>query len=674
MVNDIIDGKYEILSKIGSGGTSIVYKARRLSDGFIVAIKVVRDELEDIDEHERHFRHEAEALAKMSHRNVRRILAVGQWNGSLYMVTEYIDGKTLKDIIAQNGPLPPKKAVDYALQIAAGIEHAHMKNIIHRDIKPQNILVSNDGTVKIVDFGIARVLSPQTTRTMGGKDVVGSVHYISPEQARGSHVDSRTDIYSFGVLLYEMFTGRVPFEGDEAVSIAMKHVNQMPEAPQSVNPAISKGINDIILKCMQKDPAKRYQTASELREDLLLYVANPEGFSVIGQEEYAQRPYEEEYAESAEPVRRKNIITAKEEDNGGVRKKISYINEEERKKVKASKRKRGLIIGISVVASALVVAVVLSIVLPRVLWGNNYEQKAVPTVTDLSRSAAAAIMRSESFSKFRYVEENSSSVPVDCVIRTEPEARSIVPVNTEIVIYISKGAKQLMAENTIGKPYMEATEILEGQGFKVKYVYIEDASKETGTVADQSSYNQSIAEGTEITLTIVRNIAALEIVVPDLTGLSLEDAKEAIVRAGFVVGNYQEIKSDNPDELGVRWQNIDPGTQYLYIEGEEPPEVAIDFTVNISSGYRCVYEYTVPEEYRAQTLELLVLNQNGEQIDFRRYVDAAFITLEYTSEQMENITFELYFENTQIDKKVLTTAMNAPTPTPPAEEAADAWQ
>ena len=663
MVNDIIDGKYEILSKIGSGGTSIVYKARRLSDGFIVAIKVVRDELEDIDEHERHFRHEAEALAKMSHRNVRRILAVGQWNGSLYMVTEYIDGKTLKDIIAQNGPLPPKKAVDYALQIAAGMEHAHMKNIIHRDIKPQNILVSNDGTVKIVDFGIARVLSPQTTRTMGGKDVVGSVHYISPEQARGSHVDSRTDIYSFGVLLYEMFTGRVPFEGDEAVSIAMKHVNQMPEAPQSVNPAISRGINDIILKCMQKDPAKRYQTASELREDLLLYVANPDGFSVIGQEEYTQQPYEEEETESAEPVRRKSIITAKEEDNGGVRKKISYINEEERKKVKASKRKRGLIIGISVAASVLVVAMVLSIILPRVLWGNNYEKKAVPTVVDLSKSAAAAIMRSESFSKFRYVEENSSSVPADCVIRTEPETGSIVPVNTEIVIYVSKGAKQLMAENTIGKPYMEATEILEKQGFKVRYVYIEDNSRETGTVADQSSYNQSIAEGTEITLTVVRNIAALEIIVPDLTGLSLEDAKEAIVRAGFVVGNYQEIKSDNPEELGVRWQNIDPGTPYLYIEGEEPPEVTIDFTVNISSGYRCVYEYAVPEEYRAQTLELLVYNQNGEQVDYRKYVDAAFISLEYSTEQPENVTFELYLESRQIDKKVLTTSMNTPAPT-----------
>ncbi len=668
MVNDIIDGKYEILSKIGSGGTSIVYKARRLSDGFIVAIKVVRDELEDIDEHERHFRHEAEALAKMSHRNVRRILAVGQWNGSLYMVTEYIDGQTLKDIIAQNGPLPPKKAMDYALQIAAGMEHAHMKNIIHRDIKPQNILVSNDGTVKIVDFGIARVLS-QTTRTMGGKDVVGSVHYISPEQARGSHVDSRTDIYSFGVLLYEMFTGRVPFEGDEAVSIAMKHVNQTPEAPQSVNPAISKGINDIILKCMQKDPAKRYQTASELREDLLLYVANPEGFSVLGQEnEYSKQSYAEEDTEPADPVRRKKIITAKEEEKGEVRKKISYINEEERKKVKASKRKQSLIIAISVVASVLVVAVALSILLPRVLGTNQYEEKKVPEVSDLSRSAAAAIMRNESFSKFRYVEENNSSVPEDYVIRTEPEAGSIVPVNTEIVIYISKGAKQLMAENTIGKPYMEATEILEAQGFRVKYVYIEDSSKETGIVADQSSYNQSIAEGTEITLTIVRNIAALEIIVPDLTGLSLEEAKDAIVRAGFIVGNYQEERTNNPDELGVQWQSIDPGTPYLYIEGEEPPEVTIDFTVNISSGYRCVYEYAVPEEYRAQTLELLVYNQNNEQIDYRRYVDAVFVSLEYSSEKPETITFELYFVNTCIDKKVLMTSMDAPTEAPTEEE------
>ncbi len=262
MVNDVIDGKYEIISKIGSGGTSIVYKARRIADGKIVAVKVIRDGLDDIKEHERHFRMEAEALSQMSHRNVRRILSAGKWNDSLYMVTEFIDGKTLKDIINENGPVPVKTAIDYALQIVAGIEHAHRRNIIHRDIKPQNIIVSVDGTVKLVDFGIARMLS-QTTRTMGGKDVVGSVHYISPEQARGNEVDLRTDIYSLGVLMYEMFTGKVPFEGEEAVSIAMKHVNQKPAAPMNVNPNVPRGINDIILKCMEKNPDDRIFPVSE---------------------------------------------------------------------------------------------------------------------------------------------------------------------------------------------------------------------------------------------------------------------------------------------------------------------------------------------------------------------------------------------------------------------------
>ena len=171
MANDIIDGKYEIIAKIGSGGTSIVYKARRLADDMIVAVKVIRDELDDTREHERNFRLETAALSKMSHRNVRRILSVGKWNDSLYMVTEFIDGCTLKDIVNSEGALNTKKAVDYALQIVAGIEHAHRRGIIHRDIKPQNILVANDGTVKLVDFGIARMTS-QTTRTMAGKDAL----------------------------------------------------------------------------------------------------------------------------------------------------------------------------------------------------------------------------------------------------------------------------------------------------------------------------------------------------------------------------------------------------------------------------------------------------------------------------------------------------------------------
>ena len=660
MESNIIDGKYEILEKIGSGGTSVVYKARRLSDGFIVAVKVTKEEMDDPATQRKNFAKEAEALSKMSHRNVRRIMAVGQWNGSLYMVTEYIDGRTLKDIILQDGPLDQRRALDYALQIAAGIEHAHLKHIIHRDIKSQNVIVANDGTVKLVDFGTARVLS-QTTRTMGGKDVVGSVHYISPEQARGSHVDSRTDIYSFGVLLYEMFTGKLPFDGEEAVSIAMKHVNQMPLPPKSVKPDLPQGINDIIMKCLQKDPARRYQTASELREDLLLFAANPNGFSVIlPKEDNYSVP--QRYSESeSEPIRRKNIPVQRASGTAGengVKRRVAYLNDEDKKRVQAQKRKNRIILGTAIAASALVLIIVLSIIIPGTIGNGRYVKKAIPVVADLSRSAAVAVLKNESFSKLKFVEEFNSQTPADHVIRTSPEERTEVAVNTEITVYVSKGANQLMAENTIGKNYLEATSILEQQGFKVKYTYVADESKNTGEVIDQSSYNTAISEGASITLTVVRNITALEIVVPDLSGLSLDQARKKITEAGFKVGNYQEETTDDPNALGVSWQSVEPGKKYFYIEGENPPEVEIEFIVNVSSGYKCVYEYIVDEKYENSELELIVYNEAGEEIDYKRQT-GSIISYEYKSKKEENITFELYNGNVRIDKRTLRTAMGS---------------
>ena len=443
MVNDIIDGKYQIISKIGSGGTSIVYKAKRIADGQLVAIKVIRDELDNIREHERHFHLEAEALYKMSHRNIRRILGVGRWNDSLYMVTEFIDGLTLKDMVS-DGALPIKQAVDYALQIAAGIEHAHRKNIIHRDIKPQNIIVANDGTVKIVDFGIARMTS-QTTRTMAGKDVIGSVHYLSPEQARGAQVDNRSDIYSFGILLYEMFTGKVPFEGTEAVSIAMRHVNQIPEPPQSVNPDITSGINDIIVKCIQKDPANRYQTASELREDLLLYVANPDGFSVVKAERLQGRESNENEPEVM-TVKTRHPMEIEDDvydEPKKIRKKVSYVSDDERKKAHKIKRKRIIAITASAVVSLIII--LLSIKLIPTLFGDDtkYPEREIPYVSGYSKGAAVALLNVDEFSKFNYIYEASNNVKEGDVIRTEPSEGTVVRVNTEISIYISTGPEKI---------------------------------------------------------------------------------------------------------------------------------------------------------------------------------------------------------------------------------------
>lgn len=655
MIKEIIDGKYEILERLGSGGTSIVYKASRLYDGQIVAVKVIREELEDLKEQERRFRQEVNALSKMSHRNIRKILSAGDWNGSLYMVTEYIDGDTLKDLIA-SGPLPMKQALDYALQISAGIEHAHLKQIIHRDIKSQNILVDMEGTVKIVDFGIARVLT-NTTRTMGGKDVIGSVHYISPEQAKGAEIDARADIYSFGVLMYEMFTGRLPFDGDEAVTVAMKHVNQVPEPPMAVNPELPRGINDIILKCMEKEPGNRYQTASELREDLMLYIANPNGFRIVAPVRKSTNVHvtEEEDPESRSTRTKNNDYQQKVRVRRN--KKIAYVNKEEQQKASAARRRRFWVIMLAVLLSLALIALTVRLLQPLLANPTSeYISKDIPKVTDLTKSAATAVLKNSSFSKLVFREEYSNTVSEGNVIRTEPDAGNIVMVNSEITVVISKGARLVAAENVIGMKTEEAAEILTNQGFRVKTLNVEDPEKENGIVVEQSSYNQLIPEGSTITLTQVHNIKAVKRIVPNLSGLNTEEAKQMIVGAGFSVGKYTEQKTDKPDELGVCWQNYPADTEFIHIEGEEPPRVEIEFTVNISSGYKCLYEYTVPGATQ-KSFELLVFDANEVQIDYVEFNNVSYVSYSFSSENEQTLIFELYYNGTRVDKKTMTTAL-----------------
>lgn len=649
MVNEIIDGKYEILEKLGSGGTSIVYKAKRLADERIVAIKIIRDELENIKELERRFRLEAEALNKMSHRNIRRILGVGQWNDSLYMVTEFIDGKTLKEIVSE-GPLNVKKAVDYALQIAAGIEHAHRKNIIHRDIKPQNIIVSNDGTVKIVDFGIARMTS-QTTRTIAGKDVVGSVHYLSPEQARGGvEMDGRSDIYSFGVLLYEMFTGKVPFEGTEPVAIAMQHINQIPEQPQSVNPDISKGINDIIMKCLQKNPANRYQSAIELREDLLLYVANPEGFNVIMREE--PKTFNDDEDQDEIPVRNTHRTN---QGNVKIKKTVSYISEEDKKNAHASKGRKGVAILLGIVASIIVIGIAVGIMVSPLLE-KEYAESEVPAVNGKKYETAVALLEQFGFKKYVRAYEESASVPENYVIRTEPEQGSTVKVNTEIVIVISKGAKKIMAKNTIGMTFEEAERALTEQGFIVRRVDREGDEKDNGKVVDQSEYSEALEQGSVITLTVVKNIETIKVVVPDLHKMTdIEQIKKAITDAGCVVGKINEMNVTDSSNLGVTWQSVTPGEEYIFIKGDTHEEIVIDVDINvIKISYKIVYEYETSDG-STDNFELIMYDVGGNQIgEGRTFPSTNKVYFEYQCQSEETVTFELYNNHRLIEKKAMT--------------------
>ncbi len=648
MVNEIIDGKYQIISKIGSGGTSVVYKAVRLADNKIVAIKIVREEFENDKENERHFYLEAEALYKMSHRNVRRILGIGQWNESLYMVNEFVDGKTLKDIIAE-GNITIKEAVDYALQIAAGIEHAHRRDIIHRDIKPQNVIVSKDGTVKIVDFGIARMTS-QTTRTMVGKDVVGSVHYISPEQAKGVQVDHRCDIYSFGILLYELFTGKVPFEGTEAVSIAMRHVNQIPEPPQSVNPKLPSGLNDIIVKCIQKDPEQRYQTAWELREDLLLYVANPDGFSVIKAENLQGRERIEEVStvESKNKKHRHNSSIREDERHQRVRRERKS---EERRT--ANNKKTIAVVCASVLLIALLV---LSAVLISKFASSesSYEMRNVPNVSGRTKADATDILNDNNFFKTEFLREESNDFTEGLVVRTEPAMGENIPVSTKIKVYISMGPTDVIVENVVGKNEEEARSILTGQGLKVNAQYIEMNDIPAGTVISQSDASKTLKYGDSVTIEVSKQRAILKLVVPELKGVkTVDEAKNLITEAGFKVGEIKESPVTDETLGGVTGQRPLGGTEYSYANGSEPPVVKIDFNINVvKKTYKCAYEFETPEGDN-KDFTLIIYNSSEELVGEREFLDTNRVSFEITGIEGESYRLELYVDNQLVDKQTL---------------------
>ena len=275
MADNLLGNRYEIIEKIGAGGMALVYKARCRLLNRLVAVKILRPELTEDEEFITKFNIESQAAASLSHPNIVSVYDVGQQEDIHYIVMEYINGITLKELITKKGHLSWEEGLGYAKQICSALEHAHKMNIIHRDIKPHNIMVTQEGVVKVTDFGIARAVTAATT-TLGG-NTVGSVHYFSPEQAKGGYTDEKSDIYSLGIVMYEMLTGKVPFNGSSPVSIAMKHINDDPELPININRDIPLAIQAIILKAINKDQSCRYSSASAMLKDIYKAFENPNG-------------------------------------------------------------------------------------------------------------------------------------------------------------------------------------------------------------------------------------------------------------------------------------------------------------------------------------------------------------------------------------------------------------
>ncbi len=275
LVGKLVGSRYEILEKVGNGGMATVYKAKDNILNRFVAVKVLKEEYTTDTEFIRRFNAEAQSAAGLTHANIVSVYDVGHEDNVYYIVMELIKGKTLKQIITEDGSLPWKWSVNIAIQIASALEAAHRNNIVHRDIKPHNIIITEDGVAKVTDFGIAKAVSNSTITAFG--TTIGSVHYFSPEHAKGGFTDAKSDLYSLGVVMYEMLTGRVPFDADTPVSVALKHMQEKPVEPIKLNPSIPFAINKIIMKAMEKEPSLRYQTATEMIKDLSMALKNPEG-------------------------------------------------------------------------------------------------------------------------------------------------------------------------------------------------------------------------------------------------------------------------------------------------------------------------------------------------------------------------------------------------------------
>ena len=526
----LLGNRYEIIEKIGNGGMATVYKATDKVLKRYVAVKILRDEYTTDEEFIRRFEAEAQSAARLTHANIVSIYDVGVEGNLYYIVMELIQGKTLKEIIIkERGPLPWKWSINMAIQIASALEMAHRNNIIHRDIKPHNIIVTEDGVAKVTDFGIAKAVSNSTITAFG--TTIGSVHYFSPEHARGGYTDAKSDLYSLGVVMYEMVTGRVPFDADTPVSVALKHMQEEPEEPIKVNPNVPIAVNKIIMKALQKDTNLRYQTASEMLVDLKRALKNPDG-DFVEDLEY-------------DPTARTQVINTKgygEEKRGG----------------KGNAKKEGKFKSFIKKHKALSVFIGLVLLFILSLGGTmlalsltNPPEVEMPSVVGLSKEEAQQEIENAKLKFEIEKEEYNKDVPEGFVISQDPtymEKYNKVKQGSTVKVVISKGQEKTTVPKVVGMEKEEAITALEDA--KLKAEIIEETSKkvEEGYVISQETDAETeVFAGDTVKIHVSIGTGIKQVTMIDVTGKTEADAKKALEDMGLVVniGYSEDSSKDN---------------------------------------------------------------------------------------------------------------------------------
>lgn len=557
--------RYEIIEQIGTGGMADVYKAKCHKLNRYVAIKVMKSEFSQDKTFVSKFWAEAQSAAGLVNPNVVNVYDVGVENGIYYIVMELVEGITLKKYIEKRGRLPYKEAVSIAIQVANGMDAAHKHNIVHRDIKPQNIIISKEGKVKVTDFGIAKVASSATINTSAS---MGSVHYISPEQARGGYSDERSDIYSLGITLFEMLTGTVPFDGDSAVSVAVQHIQDSIPLPSQLVEGVPVSVDKIVLKCTQKKTDRRYQSAAELIVDLKKSLVMPdEDFVRMGSAyDSVLKKDEEEYNPDDDELLTESAGHDLDDDNDDTDDELlendsdkdEDIDDERNDKLELVMKCIG--IGIAVIILMITIFVVIKLVgngkntaknnknsveatTVNTANNNSSDMVEVPAVVGMTKEDAIKALNKLGLG-YKAVTQSSDTVAEDCVISQGNVGGSKVEKNSQIVLTISTGKenKEVTVPNVKGKSEQEAKEAIEAANLVASVDYQYSDSVEAGNVIKYGP-SGSVAEGSTVTIHVSRGKKVTNVSVPNVLGMSESLASQTLDSANLKVTVKYETSS-----------------------------------------------------------------------------------------------------------------------------------
>ena len=615
-IGKMLDDRYEILELIGSGGMANVYKARCHRLNRLVAIKILKSDLADNADFRRRFHDESQAVAQLSHANIVSVYDVSTNPDREYIVMELIDGITLKQYMERRGRMDWRESLHFITQIMRGLSHAHSRGIIHRDIKPQNIMVLRDGSVKVADFGIACLANQGQTLT---QEALGSVHYISPEQARGDRIDARSDIYSAGVVLYEMLTGRLPFEGDSAVSVAIQHLSSVPLAPRDIDPSIPEPLELICMKAMNSDPNKRYASADAMIEDLEKFRRDTSvDMDYIRQELTAPAAD----TEPTMPIPTAQVASAVKKHTGELRRE----REEEEEPPRRDKKSIAIIAGIFA-AAVLLVVLLFKLILGD--FGPAGSNKSYP-VPDIRGKTVEEAQEMESVKDIFLIEVQGSRTTEEYqpgqIVEQDPAAGRTRKSNLVIQVYVAAEPDKVPMKDLVGMEYRQARVLLTDMGLDLKITtetvssdkYGADAVIETVPAADEP-----LVAGQTVTLRV--STGPETVTVPTFTGQDIANAVQNAQDLGLTVGEITYDTFSFAPQGQVIEQSIKP-------TDEVPGGTKISFTV---SGQKNsddataarVVEFTMPSDMEGMIK--VEFEQDSVTLD-SQYINASMGTVTYT--------------------------------------------